>query len=90
MLTFRVKGEILKMEDVTSRGKRIKKEFIILMICLLLAFGINIYFIIIHQTRWVELWTYLPTVILLGIMIYLLLAAVRSLIYIVRMVFIKK
>lgn len=78
------------MEDVTIKGKRIKKEFIILLISVLLAFGINIYSIITYQTRWVELWTYLPTVILLGIMIYFLLAAVRFLVYIIRKVFMKK
>ena len=78
------------MEDVTIKGKRIKKEFIILLISVVLAFGINIYSIITYQTRWVELWTYLPTVILLGIMIYFLLAAVRFLVYIIRKVFMKK
>lgn len=78
------------MNDITIKGKRIRKEFIILLICVLLAFGINIYSIITYQTSWVELWTYLPTVVLLGIMIYLLLAALRSIVYIVRKVFIKK
>ncbi len=78
------------MNDITIKGKRIKREFIILLICVLLAFGINIYSIITYQTSWVELWTYLPTTVLLGIMIYLLLAAVRSLVYIVRKVFIKE
>ncbi len=78
------------MEDITIKGKRIQREFIILMICVLVAFGINIYSIITYQTPWVELWTYLPTVILFGIMIYLLLGALRSLVYVIRKVFIKK
>ncbi len=78
------------MEDLTIKGKRIKKEFIILMICVLVAFGINIYSIITYQTRWVELWTYLPTIILLGIMIYFILAALRFLVYVIRKVFMKK
>lgn len=78
------------MNDITIKGKKIKQEFIILLICVLLAFGINIYSIISYQTSWIELWNYLPTVILLGIMIYLILAALRSLIYIIRNVFIKK
>ena len=78
------------MEDLTIKGKRIKKEFIILMICVLVAFGINIYSILVYKTQWVELWTYLPTVILLGIMIYFILAALRFLVYVIRKVFMKK
>lgn len=60
------------MKDVTIKGSFLKRELYILLCCIGVAVILNIFSIIKYKTSWVELFTQLHFVILVGIFIYVL------------------
>jgi hypothetical protein len=68
------------MQDIVIKGKTIRRELFVLLVCIIIAFGLNIYSIIAYHTEWKELFTTFHLVLLLGLVIYLLLGLVRLLI----------
>lgn len=65
------------MKDIIISGYRIKKELIILLVCFLASFGLNIYSIAKFETDWSELIGQLHIVILVSLVIYFLVLAFR-------------
>jgi hypothetical protein len=54
------------MKDTIITARQKKREIVTYIICLILAFGLNIYAISRYGTSWKELWTQLPWVLLWG------------------------
>lgn len=65
------------MKDIIIPGRRIAREFLILITCIVIAFAVNIYAIIKYKTEWKELVTTLHIVIALGVAIYAALVILR-------------
>ena len=67
------------MKDITISAKRIRTELRWLLYSLIFAFILNIYSIARFDTRWSEIVTSLPAVILLSLVFYVLLIFIRGL-----------
>ena len=65
------------MKDITITASRIRKELIILIICFVAAFGLNIYSIAKFETDWSEILGQLHVVLGITIIIYLVVAFIR-------------
>ena len=65
------------MKNIVITPKRIKLEALFFLAALIIAEGFNIYGIIKFDTNWSELWTQTGTVIVLGAVFYGLFAAIR-------------
>jgi Ca2+/Na+ antiporter len=66
------------MRDITITSKRIKRELIVLLGCLLTAIIINIAAIINYQTSWWEILTQLGYEIVIAFVLYLILLIIRA------------
>lgn len=69
------------MKDIIIKGVRIKKELIILGVCLVASIGLNIYSIAKYETDWSELIGQLHIVLLLALLLYLLVGGFRLILY---------
>lgn len=69
------------MKDLTITKRRIWIEIAWLIAMFLLAEGLNFYAIIKHQTQWRELWTQLPFILILTLVFYALVTALRIFIW---------
>lgn len=78
------------MKDLVIKGKRIRKELIILAVLFTLSFIMNVIGIIKHDTGWTELLSQLHVVLILTLVLYVLLWPVRLIIYFVVFPFRKK
>lgn len=78
------------MKDIIISIKRQKKELLIFGICFILSFAINIIAIIIYDTEWEELFTYIGYVLTISIVLYLLLAVVRLFVYFIKKLLLRK
>ncbi len=65
------------MKDITISGNRIKKELIYLLCCVCLAFLMNVFAIIIYNTKWSELFSQLHIVLVLAALIYIIILLIR-------------
>lgn len=77
------------MKDITITGRDIKREFFILLGALLFACALNAYSIITYDTEWSELISMLPMTLIVGCVIYLLLAVIRVIIFLCKSIFCK-
>ncbi|MDX1285520.1 MAG: hypothetical protein R3182_10930 [Draconibacterium sp.] len=78
------------MKDIKIKAKQIKKELLILLVCLLAAIGLNIYSIIKYNTDWSELIGQLHIVILVAVLLYVLVGMFRLFAWGVNRIFQKK
>jgi hypothetical protein len=69
-----------KMKDIKITGKRVKTEIIYLCTSLCLAILLNIHAINKFDSPWSELFTQLPVVILVSLVIYVLILLARFII----------
>lgn len=65
------------MKDIFIKAKVVKKEFLVLLAVFVLSFLSNIYAIIIHEGRWVEIYTQMHIVIILTFFLYLIFIFIR-------------
>lgn len=72
------------MKDIVITGERRKKELLILLICFLAAFALNIASIIIYKTSWTEVFSQIGYVVVIAVLFYLVLAMVRFLVCWIR------
>ncbi len=68
------------MNDIILKGASLKRELSILFISFLVAFGVNVYAIIVYNTGWGEIFTALGFVAILTVIFYVVVAIVRLLI----------
>jgi len=78
------------MRDITITSKRIKRELIVLLGCLLTAIIINIAAIINYQTSWWEILTQLGYEIVIMFVLYFIILMIRLIVQIIIKIFIKK
>ncbi|MCF8224184.1 MAG: hypothetical protein K9J25_13695 [Bacteroidales bacterium] len=75
------------MKDLVIKGKWIKRELIVLLVLLLVSVITNAVGIIKHDTEWIEMLSQLHVVVLLTMVLYVLTAIIRILIYLIIMPF---
>jgi len=68
------------MSDIIIKEKTIKRELVFFLLSLIIAFGMNVYAIIVFDTAWTELVSKLHIVLSLSIIIYLLTLIIRAII----------
>ena len=78
------------MKDITVKGGNIKRELWIFAIVFIFCFGLNIYSIIHYKTSWSELYTHLHVVVLMSLVFYCVVSAIRVLIGWISKLFSKK
>jgi len=65
------------MKDTIITARQKKREILTYVVCLLLAFALNVFAIVRYGTSWSELWTQLPWVVLWGTSLWLLWVVLR-------------
>ncbi len=65
------------MKDIVITAKYIRREIIILLVCLVSAILLNVYSIIKYQTAWRELYSQIHIVLAVWIVIYVLVLLFR-------------
>lgn len=66
------------MKDILIKSGTLKREVYIWCASLLLAFAINVFAIIKYKANWNELFTQIPVVLLVSVLIYLLIFVFRG------------
>lgn len=69
------------MKDIVIKGKDIRREFIILLICFIMAMLVNTAAIITYDRPWSELYSQIGYVVFMSICIYMILAVIRAIVY---------
>jgi len=72
------------MKNIIITPNQLKREFLIWLLCLIAAIGLNIYSIIYYNTSWSELYTHIGYVFAISIVVYLILWVFRGLFLLVR------
>ena len=72
------------MKDIVFTKRRQKKELVIFGACFAIAFLMNVISIIVYKTPWYEVFTQIGYVFVIAIVLYLLLAIVRSIIRLIK------
>jgi len=72
------------MKNIIITPQQLKREFIIWLMCLMVAFGLNVYAIIFYSTSWSELYSKSGYVIVLSFFIYAILWIFRGLFHLIR------
>jgi hypothetical protein len=78
------------MKDIIIPVQRQKKELRILLICFACSFLLNIAAIIIYKTSWAEVITQLGYVFIIALALYVLIAIIRLIIYLISTLFKKR
>lgn len=78
------------MKDIVIPAKKVKREVYILLGCFIFAFLLNIACIIIYKTRWIEIFTQIGYVIVIAVVLYLLIALIRFVAFLVGKLFKKQ
>ncbi|PKQ64249.1 hypothetical protein BZG02_05350 [Labilibaculum filiforme] len=65
------------MKDIVKKKAVLKRELIIFIVALIIAFALNMYSIIAYQTPWTELITSLGFVVIFALLFYLVALVVR-------------
>ncbi len=78
------------MKDIFIPAKKVKRELYILLGCFIFAFLLNIACIIIYKTRWIEIFTQIGYVIVISVVLYLLIALIRFVVFLVGKLFKKR
>ena len=72
------------MKDSIITGKRKKTELIALLICFIIANLLNLYAIIVYETRFKELFTQLGYITLFAVVLYVFWVLLRIIFYSVK------
>lgn len=65
------------MKDIVITPKQIKKELLVLLVCFVLSFIINIVAIVVYKTSWIEVFSQIGYVIIISVVLYILVSLVR-------------
>ena len=77
------------MKETIITGKRKKHEILFLAICLGIACILNILSILVYKTDYKELYSELPTVFIIALILYLLSVGIRAGIYIIHLLILR-
>ena len=73
------------MKDLTITAKQIRRELILLLVCFVIAEGVNIFSMIKYETPWTEFFTQIGFVLIITAALYVILIAVRVLVWLVKL-----
>ena len=74
------------MKDLTITAKQIRRELILLLVCFVIAEGVNIFSMIKYETPWTEFFTQIGFVLIITAALYIILIALRVLIWFVKLI----
>jgi len=74
------------MKPIIISPQRIKREGIYLLVAFIIANLLNVYAIITYQSRWSELISFLPLIIMLSLFLYVIIGLVRLIVFSIRKV----
>ena len=77
------------MRETIITGKRKKQEILVLAICLGIACILNILSILVYKTDYKELYSELPTVIIIALLLYLLSIGIRAGLYFIHLLILR-
>ena len=77
------------MKETIITGKRKKQEILVLAICLGIACILNILSILVYKTDYKELYSELPTVIIIALLLYLLSIGIRAGLYFIHLLILR-
>ena len=77
------------MKETIITGKRKKHEILVLAICLGIACILNIFSILVYKTDYKELYSELPTVIIIALLLYLLSIGIRAGLYFIHLLILR-
>ena len=69
------------MKDIVIKSGTVKRELFVFLVCFVFAFLMNVYAINLAGTPWREMFTQLGYVIVIALTVYLLLALIRLVVY---------
>jgi hypothetical protein len=75
------------MREIVIKSYTIKREFVILLVCFLFAFLLNVFAINKFGTPWGELFTQIGYVIVITITVYVLLMLLRLIVWLIMSLF---
>lgn len=78
------------MKDIHFTAKRQRVELRVFGICFLVAFALNIISIIVYKTAWIELFTQLGWVFMIGVFLYFLVLFFRLVYWLIQNRLLKK
>jgi hypothetical protein len=78
------------IKDIFIPARTVKIESLVLVASLVSAFLLNVYSIIKYKTSWMELFSQVHVVLILGVLIYLLILLFRLIFYFIFRLFSKK
>jgi hypothetical protein len=78
------------MKDLVISGRRITRELWIYAGCMLAALGVNVYAIVVFDTRWMELFTTLHITLAVAAIFYAVLALLRIIAFLGMRIFRRK
>lgn len=73
------------MKDLTITAEQIRKELLLLLICFVIAEGVNVFSMIKYGTPWTELFTQIGFVLIITALLYVILIAIRVLVWLVKL-----
>ena len=74
------------MKDLTITAKQMRRELFLLLVCFVIAEGVNIFSMIKYGTPWTEFFTQIGFVLIITAALYIILIAVRVLIWLVKLI----
>ena len=74
------------MKDLTITAKQMRRELVLLLVCFVIAEGVNIFSMIKYGTPWTEFFTQIGFVLIITAALYIILIAVRVLIWLVKLI----
>lgn len=72
------------MKDLVITAKKLRKEILILAVCFIAAFIINIISIIIYKTPWYEIFTQIGYILVITLLFYIFAIVLRLTIFFIR------
>lgn len=72
------------MKDLVITAKKLRKEILILAVCFIAAFIINIVSIIIYKTPWYEIFTQIGYILVITLLFYIFAIVLRLIIFFIR------
>ena len=74
------------MKDLTITAKQLRRELFILLSCFVAAEGVNVFSMIKYGTPWTEFFTQIGFVLIITAALYIILIAVRVLVWLVKLI----
>ncbi len=75
------------MKDIIIPSQKVKREAYVFLGCFIFSFLLNITAIIIYKTPWYEVFTQIGYVIVIAVVLYLLVALIRFVVFLVGKLF---